>query len=287
MSEKFCLQLTLSDDAKLIAEKDLNETEENVKNALIQLKELLENDKTIYYKIDDEFLKIFLRPCKFYATSAYELMKRIANFRAKYKTLLYDLVPSQERDAIVNHNLINVLPDRDQLGRRVMIVYCGENWNTSKVSSDQIFRLFYLIHLLAILEPDTQINGTVVIMDYKGMGLKQVAALTPAFSMKLLGFIQDAMPLRLKEIHMVNNPWIFKTVWAVFKPFIKEKLGKRIHFHENKMPSLHKFIDKSYLPKNYGGDLPEINYGGKEWYPVMEKHIDHIKEWNTYGLVEK
>lgn len=45
-----------------------------------------------------------------------------------------------------------------------------------------------------------QIYGTVVVMDFDGLSMKQVLGFTPSFSMKLLSFIQDAMPLRLKEV---------------------------------------------------------------------------------------
>lgn len=101
-------------------------------------------------------------------------------------------------------------------------------WDTSKVTANQLFRIFFLIHELAVLEPETQIKGVVVIMDYKNLGMRQVKALSPSFSLLLLSFIQDAMPLRLKEVHMVNEPYIFNLVWNIFKPFIRDKLKKRV-----------------------------------------------------------
>jgi hypothetical protein len=58
------------------------------------------------------------------------------------------------------------------------------------VSADQIFKIFYLIHLAALKEPVSQICGAVVIMDFNGLGAKQVAGLTPAFAYRLLTFIQ-------------------------------------------------------------------------------------------------
>lgn len=58
--------------------------------------------------------------------------------------------------------------------------------------------------------------------------MSQVRALTPAWSKRLLTFIQDAMPLRLKQVHMVNQPYIFNMVWTLFKPFVREKLSKRV-----------------------------------------------------------
>lgn len=60
-----------------LAEKELRETPENIKTALAELKELLKNDDEIYFKDDDEVLTIFLRPCKWYAKSAYELVSKL------------------------------------------------------------------------------------------------------------------------------------------------------------------------------------------------------------------
>lgn len=61
------------------AEAELRETPEVVKQAIEELRELLRNDDTIYFRDDDEFLMIFLRPCKFYAKSAHELVSISCN----------------------------------------------------------------------------------------------------------------------------------------------------------------------------------------------------------------
>lgn len=271
-------------EAKAFALKELRETEENVKEATAALRKYLEEDKTIYFKTDDDFLLIFLRPCKFYAKSAYELMKRVAEFKEKNASLFNNLLPEDEKQAFLENNVVNVLKGRDQKNRRVLIVNSGKSWDPSKVSSDQILRLFYLIHEVAMLEPETQIYGTVVIMDFDGLSMKQVVGLSPSFSMKLLNFIQDAMPLRLKEVHIVKQPFLFNMVWQMFKPFVREKLKKRMFFHGSKMSSLHAYLEPSHLPKNYGGDLPEITYTSADWYPVLLKHEDKIKEWNSTGV---
>lgn len=53
------------------------------------------------------------------------------------------------------------------------------------------------------------------------------------------------------------------------------------------MASLHEYIPTTHLPKNYGGNLPEIDYTGANWYPVISEVEDHIKKWNSFGLVKK
>lgn len=81
---------------------------------------------------------------------------------------------------------------------------------------------------MAQLEKSTQICGAIVIYDFDGLGMKQIRAMTPGVVQRLLTFIQQAMPLRMKEIHFVKQPFIFKMVWSLMKPFVKEKLNKRV-----------------------------------------------------------
>lgn len=53
------------------------------------------------------------------------------------------------------------------------------------------------------------------------------------------------------------------------------------------MESLHKFLEPSHLPKNYAGNLPKMNYGGAEYYPSIEKYLDHFEKWNQIAVKKK
>lgn len=63
----------------------------------------------------------------------------------------------------------------------------------------------------------------------------------------------------------------------MFKPFVKEKLKKRMFFHGTKMSSLQSHIPASHLPKNYDGQLPEIDYSSADWYPTLISNDQKIK----------
>ncbi|XP_055375738.1 clavesin-1 [Condylostylus longicornis] len=269
-----------------LAKNELRETPEVKQAAIEELRQLLHEATDLHYRDDDEFLTIWLRACHFYPKSAIEKMRSTAEFRKENAALVRGLMPEMEKDAFCNHQVVNVLKNCDHKGRRILIVNVGKLWNPSAVSSDQMFRLFYLIHIAAQLEPETQCRGVVVIMDFDGLGMSQVKSLTPSFSKRLLTFIQDAMPIRMKEVHIVKQPFIFKMVWPLFKPFIREKLGKRIWFHGGNMKTLHEYLDPAYLPENYGGTLPAINYGGNDWYPVIEKYEDFVRQWGEFGFAK-
>jgi hypothetical protein len=52
-------------------------------------------------------------------------MKRISDFKLKYKDILENLVPEDEKEAFTQHNVVNVLTNRDHKGRRVLLVNVG------------------------------------------------------------------------------------------------------------------------------------------------------------------
>jgi retinaldehyde-binding protein 1 len=70
--------------------------------------------------------------------------------------------------------------------------------------------------------------GCVIIYDFEGLGMKQMSAMTPTSVKRLLDFVQFAIPIRIKEIHFVKQPFLFNMVWQIMKPFVKEKLKKRV-----------------------------------------------------------
>lgn len=268
------------------AKRELRESPEVVETAIAELRTALKGQKNIYFDDDDEILLRYLRPCKFYPDSTMDLMKRIADFKEKNKALLQNLMPAQLEPILLNESLVSVLETRDQDGRRIMLHRTGKAWDPKRVTADQIFQLFYIIHQAALLEPATQVNGVVVIMDFDGLGMSQVMALSPSFSARLLSFIQDAMPLRLKEVHIVNQPFIFNMIWKIFKPLIREKLGSRLHMHGKNLKELHKFIEPKYLPAEYGGSFVQEHQDPKEWYPVFRSLDDYIAANNKYGYVK-
>ncbi|KAJ8867346.1 hypothetical protein PR048_031147 [Dryococelus australis] len=85
--------------------------------------------------------------------------------------------------------------------------------------------------------------------------------------------LQKAMPLRLKQIHIVNEPPIFSAVLRVLRPFMQEKLKSRFFCHGKDMSSLHRHIDPSCLPEDFGGSRPRMDYTSRNWY-LQIKRLD-------------
>jgi len=145
----------------------------------------LQASDSVYLKSVFDFNKFFFN--RF--LSNFQL-KRALQFKEDHKGALADLLPSDEEKAFLETGAINVLVNRDQKERRIMVLFAGAQWDPNILSTEQIFRMFYLIHQAALVEPKTQIHGAVVLFDFEGLPLRNVRALTPAFALKLLTFCQ-------------------------------------------------------------------------------------------------
>lgn len=53
-----------------------------------------------------------------------------------------------------------------------------------------------------------------------GFSLSHATHITPSFAAAMTEWIQRSLPCRIKGIHIVNQPFIFKMVYAIFKPFL-------------------------------------------------------------------
>lgn len=69
---------------------------------------------------------------------------------------------------------------------------------------------------------------------------------------------QEAYPVKLKEVHIINVSPLIDTVINWVKPFLKEKIRNRIHVHPDGLESLYKFVPREILPTEYGGDAGSL-----------------------------
>lgn len=273
----------LSAEKQEVARIELRETPEVKSQAIKELRELLKGATDLKSPYEnDPWLVRFLRPCKFYPQSAFELIKRYYAFKVKHANVFDGLLPSRETN-IFEHNILVVQPNRDQYGRRILIIELGKKWKHNKCSLDEVYKGVVLYLEAAMLEPETQVSGAVVIFDMDGLSLQQTWQFTPPFAKRIVDWLQDAIPCRVKNIHIVNQPYIFNVVFALFKPFLKEKLKNRIIFHGTDRKSLHKYLDSKCLSSVYGGSLQIPRVSGEEWLKLLQMCDKEYKVINSYG----
>lgn len=277
----------LSPELQEVARNELRELPEITKPAIDELRSLLKEDEELTCPHqNDAWLVRFLRPTKYYPQSAYTLIKNYYSFKVKHKDLYSGLKPSKEEN-IFAHNVLYVLPKRDAKGRRILVLELGKNWKHKKVSLDEVFKGAVLFLEAAMMEPTSQVAGAQVIFDMDGLSLQQAWQFTPTFAKRIVDWLQDSVPLRVKGIHIVNQPTIFNMVFALFKPLLREKLRSRIIFHGTDRDSLHSHLNPECLPERLKGTLDVSMVTGEEWLSVLKQIDSEYEVLGEYGYKSK
>lgn len=70
--------------------------------------------------------------------------------------------------------------------------------------------------------------GNIYVTDATGLTMAHVGRINFVSMKKCMLYVQDAMPIRLKGIHIINTTPVMEIVYNMIKPFIKEELKKLV-----------------------------------------------------------
>lgn len=137
---------------------------------------------------------------------------------------------------------IPVLPGLTPNGRRVAMLR-GVDKEIVTPNVADIMKLVLMIGDIRLLEEQKGVAGDVYIFDASVATPAHFAKFTPAIVKKFLICVQEAYPVKLKEVHIINVSPLVDTIINFVRPFLKEKIRQRIHFHSS-IDSLYKFVPK-------------------------------------------
>ncbi|XP_075214786.1 alpha-tocopherol transfer protein-like [Lycorma delicatula] len=271
--------LDISKELRVRAEEELKETPEKLKENINKLRQLVLLEKRLNARTDDIFLAAFLRARKHDVEKAFQCLKNYYKFKAAYPHFYTYCLPS-ENSTVYDLQHFSSLPGVDRKGRRMCAIIPGR-MDLDKSPLDETFQLGTTVFEIMLEDPQLQITGTITILDLQKLTLIQQARLvTPTCAWHLANVVQDKIPLRVKAVHVVNQPFYFNAIYAVFKPFLKKKLRKRIFLHGNDYESLHKHIDPEYLPEDWGGKRK--CFTNKVTRSIIKMNEHKFQEWKQY-----
>ncbi|KAM9296860.1 alpha-tocopherol transfer protein-like [Gastrophryne carolinensis] len=232
-------------------------------------------------RVDDSFLLRFLRARKFDYDRALQLLVNYYSCRKGWPEVFTNLKPSAVRP-VLDSGFLTVLPDTDAEGRRVVCIRPGR-WNPRDYPITENVRAIYLSLEKLIESEETQVNGIVILADYGGVGLSQASHFGPFIAKKVIGILQDGFPIRIKAVNVINEPRIFKGIFAILRPFLKEKIVKRFFLHGSDQASLHSNVPRGILPGEYGGTAGKLD--PSSWSrTLLASENDFAQSYSPAGL---
>ncbi|XP_061487402.1 alpha-tocopherol transfer protein-like isoform X3 [Rhineura floridana] len=173
--------------------------------------------------LDDAFLLKFLRARKFDYDRALQLLVNYHCCRRSWPEVFTNLKPSAIKP-VLESGFVTVLSHLDTEGRHVVCIR-PDRWTPSNYPITENIRAIYLTLEKLIQSEETQ----------------------------------DGFPIRIKAVNIVNEPRIFKGIFAVIRPFLKEKIAKRFFLHGSDLSSLHRNLPPWILPEEYGGTAGKLD----------------------------
>lgn len=156
---------------------------------------------------------------------------------------------------IIDAGIIAILPERDQHGRKVVVINLAKR-NTSVFSYADLLRTIF--HCSNVLQDDTvtSLTGFVYIFNGSGISLQHIP------SIKDLQFLSKTSELaiaRIKTIILYKFPFFMSATVKFIRSIQSEKIRKRTQVAGNVEDIYAVVQPKSILPENFGGELTEEN----------------------------
>lgn len=150
-------------------------------------------------------------------------------------------------------------------------------WNPYEQDLLNIFRADLIAFHILLQDETTQINGVVIIVDFREFGIAQARVMNPLTFKRFSNIVFNCYPLRIKGVHILEQPKIFTIIYALSSQFMKEKLRERVKIHGENIQGLVEYIKKECLPVDYGGTAPGTNV--KNWVKYImsaQKTFEHL-----------
>ncbi|BET01458.1 SEC14 [Nesidiocoris tenuis] len=227
---------------------------------------------------DDQRLMTFLRGSKFSLEVAKRKLDMYFTMRAAVPEFFANRDPTKpEVKEIMKNFHFPPLPGLPPNGRRIIVMRALEPKGDIPPVSE-IMKTVLMVGDIRLKEEVTGVAGDVYILDAAiatpSHFASHFAKFTPPLIKKFLICVQEAYPVRLKEVHVINASPLVDTIINFVKPFLKEKIRQRIYVHAD-LESLHKVVPKDLLPNEYGGKAGPAADINMEW---LDKLISY-KDW--------
>ncbi|GLH13369.1 Retinol-binding protein pinta [Gryllus bimaculatus] len=188
---------------------------------------------------------------------AQEALERYLLLRQTYGQAFRNLdITLPTMDYLATNGYLFACPERDRLGRRVVVARPGV-FDPYKFTNEDMCRYHGIAYETLMEDEENQIRGYNHFNDGQGVGFHYLTLFTPKEAVRIVKNGERTLPMRHKEVHVINVPPGLKFALDFGMSLISDKIKQRVKIYtslEKAKEALGE--DCKVLPKEYGGTMP-------------------------------
>lgn len=172
--------------------------------------------------------------------------------------------------------------DKGADGRAIVLTNHGR-LEIDEFNADDLLHIACTMFQTLIQDEETQISGISYIYNFEGISMKYVGMFSITDLVEWIKSIANAIQCRIKNIYLVNLPPFAIQLVNIAKLATTEKIRQRVILVPT-MNELPNFIEKSLLPKEFGGENSEAQMI-ESFLTLFDSRLELLREINSYDLV--
>ncbi|XP_061719876.1 alpha-tocopherol transfer protein-like [Cydia pomonella] len=241
---------------------------------LLAFKDWLVKQPHLPHEVDEILLRRFLHSCRYSIERAKRTLDLFFTIRSNAPELFCKRDPwAPEIRRVFEITDLLPLPNKTKENHRIFI-YRLNNPDLDLFNFVDAVKTFFMLADTRLTEDDDIPSGEIPIFDAANVSLKFIGKVNLSVLRKYMMYTQEAMPIRLKQVHVINAPSYINKIHAICKPFLKAEVAKLIKFHEPKSETLYKDVPQELLPEEFGGNAGTIEQIKRHWIKKIEAKRD-------------
>lgn len=162
------------------------------------------------------------------------------------------------------------LPEKTPDNYNVSIIRLIDD-DADKIIFNDLIKAFYLGGDLRLVTTDEiWSDGEIPVFDMNNVTLRHLTKVVFQTLRLFMKYSQEAHPVVVRQIHVVNCSSLLNRIMVIVKPFLKTEVAERIHTHLPGSKTIFKFISEEIFPKEYGGTGSSIESIRQVWLENLE-----------------
>nr|CAI5854869.1 unnamed protein product [Callosobruchus analis] len=251
------------------------------------IKEWLSKQTHLPQNIDDNLLKRFLQCSKNSIEKSKNLIELFYTVRSQAPEIFANRDPKQPELQMIFENIDFLpLPTLTEDNCKVFIYRILTN-DVDKYDFVNGVKAFFIFADVRMVSEEQIPEGEIPIFDMTNFTLRHLTKIVLPVLKKYMTYTQEAHPIRLRAIHLLNTPPYLDKCMAFVRPFLNSEVAEMFHCHLPGSDTLYQYVPRRCLPAEYGGD-PDLTCEGlrQEWIDKVMKYREYLIDESRWTVDE-